>query len=135
MAKPRVLRGLQAAPQLQALLVRGFDMPPRQPLPAPLQFVSWAAAQPQLRELTVALSHEGAGPDGAAAAAGSRGADGTAQKRDRDREQAARAAEAALVRAAMEAQQRRPGLAVRIVGEDELMDPDSLFLDPVEQWE
>lgn len=134
-AVPHVLRDLQAAPQLEALLVRGFDLPPSQPLPTALQFICWAAQQPRLRQLTVALCHElraDRGADGEAAVAGGRGTGSCSTTQDGEREQAVRAA---LAHAAMEAQQRRPSLSIRIVSEDELLDPDSLFLEPMEQWD
>lgn len=123
---PAVLQALQAATQLEELIVGRLKLPPRQPLPEALRFLSWAAAQPQLRRLSVGLSEGWSEVPPGMPSYFTRGVSrgdmyvGEMDPAEDVLQRQAFVAMGAVATAALQAQARRPGLAIRIVSDAEL---------------
>lgn len=122
-AAQRARTKLEAAAQLEELVVCDLPLPPDGPLPEVLQFVPWAAARPALRRLTVGIEVHWLPMQHEQRWALRRmllGEDACQEDTEHHLHQHALAAISALAGAALRAQARCPGLAVCIVPGDEL---------------
>ncbi len=120
-AVPGARRQLEAADQLEELVVDGLPLPPPGPLPAALAFIPWAAGRPRMQRLTIVLTARWRpGERSQLQRSDSSSPAGEQSDSQFALEQQVLAAMCALTAAALQAQARRPGLAVQLTRIDEL---------------